>query len=63
MADIVAADFNPPINSNKPFLNPVGMAHLIDFYMHHPYGIQEKLEIETRGLKSSATILAIPTGF
>jgi hypothetical protein len=42
MANIVAADFNPPINSNELLLNPVGMAHLIGFYMHHPYGIQEK---------------------
>jgi hypothetical protein len=41
MADIVVVDFNPPIN-NELLLNPVGMIHLIDVYMHHPYGIQKK---------------------
>ena len=42
MADIVAADFNPPINNHRLFLNPVGMTHLIGFYMYHPYGIQKR---------------------
>jgi hypothetical protein len=42
MADIVAADFNPPMNSHQLLLNPAGMVHLIGFYMHHPYGIQKK---------------------
>jgi hypothetical protein len=31
--------------------------------MRHPYGIQKKLELFIGGLKSAATILAIPTGF
>jgi hypothetical protein len=42
MADIVAVDFNPPINHKVHFLNPVGMVHLKPFYMYHPYGIQKK---------------------
>jgi hypothetical protein len=37
------------------------MAHII--YMYHPYGIQKKLRLFIGGLKSAATILAIPTGF
>jgi hypothetical protein len=44
MAHIVAADFNPPMNSNDYLLNPVGMAHIIGFYMYHPYGIRKKAE-------------------
>jgi hypothetical protein len=42
MANIVAADFNPPMNNPQLLLNPVGMIHIKAYYMRHPYGIQRK---------------------
>jgi hypothetical protein len=39
------------------------MAHIIGFYMYHPYGIQKKRRLFIGGLKSAATKSAIPTEF
>ena len=40
MADVVAADFNPPMNNEALLLNSVGMAYLIVIYRHRSYGTQ-----------------------
>jgi hypothetical protein len=42
MVNIVAADFNPPMNNEAYLLNSVGMIHLMTIYMYHPYGIRKK---------------------
>jgi hypothetical protein len=42
MVNIVAEDFNPRVLLSPFLLNPVGMNHIIGFYMHHPYGIHKK---------------------
>jgi hypothetical protein len=41
-------------------LSPIGTAHLID-YMHRAYGTHQKLGVINGGLKSTATILTVPT--
>ena len=63
MAHIVAADFNPPMNNEALLLNSVGMVHLSHLYAPFLRNSIKMGEMGSRGLKSTATISAIPTGF
>jgi hypothetical protein len=60
-AHIVAADFNPLLICPNNSLSPIGTTHVKDDNMRRTYGTQLAFWHIDSGLKSSATILTVPT--